>query len=408
MSGYDAEGNNAPVPAATQRCRSCGSDSPVEVLDLGRMPLAGDFQTKPSSGILYDLAIDVCSVCGLLQVRVPVDPSLMFSPSYSYASSTVPGLVRHFQDFAEAVRLVPPRQKRLLEIGCNDGVFLDPLRRAGYQVVGIDASDNVAAMARSKGLDVHTGFFTIEAAAELVDRHGKFDVVTCSNVFAHNPDVNAFVEAVAAALEPAHGEFWIEVHSAHSLYRGLQWDCFYHEHCFYWTVGALEKCLARHGLFPVKCEETAMHGGGLRLAFSLAGGQQLLARPDEPNIEAWVEFGRRCRTSRDLVSEVVSSLPIEYAYGAAGRAVTLINWTSIGEKLKYVVDGSPLRYGRYIPNTTVPILSEAEFFRMGSTLNQWCFVTAHNYIQDIQRKMVEHFPRRQFRYLTPLPDVRIQ
>lgn len=389
-------------------CRACGGHSQTEVLDLGRMPLAGDFRSTPFSGELYPLAVDVCGVCGLLQVRELVDPSVIFSADYSYASSTVPGLVRHFREFASQVRLTPSQEKRLLEVGCNDGVFLEPLRDAGYNVVGIDASANVAGIARGRGLDVHVGFFSPSTAADLVAKYGKFDVVTCSNVFAHNPDVNAFVEAAAIAIEPERGEFWIEVHSAHALLEGLQWDCFYHEHCFYWTVGALEKCLARHGFSAVRLQETTMHGGGLRVAFSMSRKRSLDQAPAEPSQEAWVAFGGRCRRSRDVINEVISALPIQYAYGAAGRAVTLINWSGIASRLRYVVDGSPLRFGRYIPNTSVPIVSETEFFRSADSVNDWCFVTAHNYLSDIQRKLAQHFPNKHINLVTPLPDVRIQ
>lgn len=377
------------------------------MLDLGPMPLAGDFRTSPRIGVLYPLAIDVCGVCGLLQVRELVDLSILFSPEYSYASSTVPGLVRHFREFANEVRLSASQPKRLLEIGCNDGVFLQPLREAGYHVMGVDASDNVASMARGRGLDVRTAFFNEALAAQLVDEGGPFDVVTCSNVFAHNPDVNSFARAAAATLRPGVGEFWIEVHSAHALLHDLQWDCFYHEHCFYWTLGALERCLRKHGFTLARYQMTKMHGGGLRAIFVLGGESTTVSDVTDPSLDKWIEFGTRCRESRERIRDAVRELPIRYAYGAAGRAVTLINWTGIADRLEFVVDGSPLRYGRFIPNTSVPVISETELASR-SDLNAWCFVTAHNYLADIRSKMSERFPRRRFHFVTPLPNVQIQ
>ena len=115
-------------------CRACGGGELEELLDLGRMPLAGDFRQRGETNALYPLAVDVCVRCGLLQIREEVPPTLIFSPWYSYASSTVPGLVRHFQEYARYVALRPgAARKRLLEIGCNDGVFLKPLAEAGYE-----------------------------------------------------------------------------------------------------------------------------------------------------------------------------------------------------------------------------------------------------------------------------------
>ncbi len=388
-------------------CRACGSGRLEEVLDLGLMPLAGDFRPAGETNVLHPLAVDLCVECGLLQVREQVPHSVIFSPRYSYASSSVPGLVRHFEAYAENVKLGPSEpRKRLLEIGCNDGVFLKPLARSGYEVTGIDACENIVELACGKGLEVHLGVFGEEYARRLKEQHGSFDVVTCSNVFAHNPDLLGFIEGVKILLASLRGEFWVEVHSAHKLHEGLQWDCFYHEHCFYWSIHSLRRCLESHGLYLQRYQFTPMHGGALRAAFSR---QRPSILPEERDLtpDDWRDFRARSLRTRDVIRDAIAALPIRYAYGAAGRAVTLINWTGIASQLDYVVDGSPLRYGRVIPNTRTPIISEKDFAGRGD-LNGWCFVTAHNYLGDIRKKVASWFPSQTQRFVTPLPHVAIQ
>jgi SAM-dependent methyltransferase len=370
------------------------------------MPLAGDFRLAGESNRLYPLAIDVCRNCGLLQVRELVPHDVVFSPTYSYSSSTIPGLVRHFERYAEEVSLPPGSTKRLLEIGCNDGVFLQPLASRGYRVVGIDACENVVERARCRGLDVRCGRFGKVAAESLREECGTFDVLTCSNVFAHNPELGDFLDGVMTLLDPRGGEFWVEVHSALGLYEGLQWDCFYHEHCYYWNIHSLAKCLEGRGLYLKRYRTTSMHGGAIRAAFSR---ERTGIVPPERSIttEEWLSFGKECIQSRELIQDSVETLPLTYAYGAAGRAVTLINWTGIASQLEFVVDGSPLRYGKAIPNTGIPIISEEEFGGRRPGGN-WCFVTAHNYLNDIRRKVESYFPGRRVRFVTPLPHVAIR
>lgn len=384
-------------------CRSCNSSNLEIVLDMGQLPLAGDFKSLGIINELYPLSILVCANCGLLQVEEIVDSSILFHSSYSYSSSTIPGLVRHFEEYAASKALSSSEKKRVLEIGCNDGVFLEPLCKAGYEVVGVDASDNVASMARSKGLDVHTGLFNQALAETLGQQYGTFDIITCSNVFAHNPDVNSFIAAVDKILG-ADGEFWIEVHSAHELYTGLQWDCFYHEHCFYWTIHALTFCLQQHGFELREFKTTPMHGGALRAVFSRVGEKVLLSE-EELTSRDWQHFGTRCLRSREIIHDSINALPLNFAYGAAGRAVTLINWAQIAESLEWVVDGSPLRFNRAIPGTQVPVISEDEFFKKSAP--DWCFVTAHNYLEGIKQKVETHFPDHSIKFVTPLPNVQI-
>lgn len=389
------------------KCRACGSRNQFEVLDLGEMPLAGDFRSAGQPNALYPLVIDHCGDCGVLQVRTVVDRSILFNEHYCYASSMVPALVKHFDAYAREVALPPGTRKRLLEVGCNDGVFLGPLKDAGYETVGVDASANVAAMARGRGFDTHTLAFGAEAAKTLKSKHGHFDVITCSNVFAHNPDVEDFLSGVDSLLGP-EGEFWVEVQSAHRLLEGLHWSFFYHEHCFYWTIQALTNCLARRSFHLQRYKVTPMHGGSLRAVFSRKK-PPIEVPTSEPllQVEDWQRFRQDSLRNRELIAAVVNALPVEYAYGASGQAVVLINWTGIAGKLKYVVDGSPLRYGNVIPNTRVPIISEDEFFGRRD-VNDWCFVTAHTYAHDISEKVRKRFSGRSMKFVTPLPIVAIQ
>ncbi len=374
---------------------------------MGQMPLAGDFRPRGERHNLYPLAIDGCASCGLLQVREPVDPRILFHSGYSYASSTVPALVEHFERYAESVALsLSQRGKRVLEVGCNDGVFLVPLRRVGYGVFGVEAAANVAELARGKDLRVLVDLFGSRVARQLRETEGAFDVITCSNVFAHNPNLDDFVEGVRHLLEPERGEFWVEVHSAHSLFAGLQWDCFYHEHCFYWTIHALAKYLASRGLYLSRYQFTAMHGGAIRAVFTCR--QATVSIPEEElGPVQWTDFKNKCLRSRSIIQESVTTLPIRYAFGAAGRAVTLINWTKIDNRLQFVVDGSPLRYGRLIPNTEVPIIAESEYAQLDG-VNDWCFVTAHNYLAGISSKVKKWFPHQRMKFVTPLPHVVIR
>lgn len=391
----------------TSNCKVCGSSALYEILDMGEMPLAGDFRPLGERNQLFSLAIDGCESCGVLQIREIVDQSLLFGPTYCYASSTVPGLVRHFDAYARffSSRYGSGCKKRVFEVGCNDGVFLSPLSKLGFEVVGIDASDNVATMARKKGLDVHTGFLGMNKAQQLANQYGKFDIVTCSNVFAHNPNVNDFIEAVDCLLDEK-GEFWIEVHSAHHLFDGLQWDCFYHEHCYYWTLQALERCLGTYDFRLKHYETTPMHGGALRAAFCKSG-QSVPIVEQSLSPDDWRKFGENCLRSREVIRECIHHLPINYAYGAAGRAVMLINWAQIADSLEFVVDGSPLRFNKAIPNTSVPIISEEEFFSL-TKVNDWCFVSAHNYLEGIRGKVDAAFPDKKMKYVVPLPYVTIK
>src|SRR5581483_6247719 len=75
---------------------------------------------------------------------------------------------------------------RLLDIGCGGGLLCEPMRRLGFEVTGVDASErNIATAAihaREMGLDIAYRCATAEA---LLAEGAAFDVVLNMEVIEH-------------------------------------------------------------------------------------------------------------------------------------------------------------------------------------------------------------------------------
>jgi hypothetical protein len=71
------------------------------------------------------------------------------------------------------------------------------------------------------------------------------------------------------------------------------------------------------------------------------------------------------------------------AYGAAARGSVYLNQCDTG--VRYVVDGSPLRAGRFIPGLGIPIVGPERFDSPPRTL-----ITAWNHASDIQAHHPEY------------------
>jgi SAM-dependent methyltransferase len=247
-------------------CRGCDAAAVRLFFDLGALPLAGGFlrgAEEIAAEQRYPLPISVCDNCGLVQIVDPVDPGVLFG-DYSFATGTVAGLVRHFDAYADWIheRYHPTT---VIEFGANDGTLVGALGQRGVRAVGIDMAPNVTQMARDRGLDVITGAFGPEAVPELLLMTGRVDLVTGSNVFAHNASPGAILQAVDGVLAP-DGILCLEVMYAGDLLEQLQWDTLYHEHLTFYSLGTVGPLLARFGFEAIDAERIPMHGGSLRLA----------------------------------------------------------------------------------------------------------------------------------------------
>lgn len=393
-------------------CRSCGADGPDIFLDLGEMPLVGSFHKEQSAAreaMRYPLAWAFCGACGLVQVDRPVPDGEIFNDGYSFATGTVPALVRYFDDLAEHIvhRFKP---KRLLEFGSNDGTFLASAQKRGVTVTGVDPADNVSALARAKGLDIVTDFLTEKVARDIVDARGRFDVVTGSNCFAHNESEHPVLAAICALLRRG-GILCIEVMYALDAVEQRQWDGLYHEHAFLYSLKALTHLLAPYGLAIFDAERTGNHGGTLRIFASYKENRDaterlkaIAAEEDAAGlgtIERWLAFGRESRASIEKAANVVGELAAKkpvWGYGASGRAAMWANACGF-DAFEALVDASPLRYGRYLPGVATPVISVEQ--AAGRTPPELMFIYAWNYREDIVRQA----PFYRGRWATPLPEL---
>jgi SAM-dependent methyltransferase len=393
-------------------CRACEGQRLESILDLGKLPLAGGFLSGPeaiANEQFYPLEIHGCADCGLIQILNPIDPDILFQ-DYSFSSSTIKPLVDHFESYAEWIssKLAP---KKVVEFGCNDGILLAPLERRGITAIGVDISRNITDMARAKGLKVETGFFNVELAREIRSRWGAVDVVTGSNVFAHNQHPGRILEAARDALAD-DGHLCLEFMYAGDLLEQLQWDTLYHEHLTFYDLGTISILLQRYGFHVIYAERLPMHGGSLRIcagrgeaAAASAAVAQLIGWERQQHlsdIATWRRFSQDCWRKINIVKEVFGDLSRTksiWAYGAAGKATMWVNACKM-DYLGGVVDASPLRAGKLMPGTHTPIVTP-EAFR--ATPPDIMCVTAWNYADHIRSKENWY----QGTWATPLPDLRL-
>ncbi len=88
----------------------------------------------------------------------------------------------------------------VLDVGCGRGVFLDLLRKAGIEAIGIDQAAESISACKAKGLTVYQE----EVRQYLASRSNQFGGIFCSHVIEHMNYENAmtFLERCHQALRP--------------------------------------------------------------------------------------------------------------------------------------------------------------------------------------------------------------
>ena len=406
--------------ASDFRCRSCGAVDGGTVLDLGQQPLANSLVRSDSTEDTErrcPLVLNLCRECRLLQLAETIRPEDLFS-EYVYFSSYSNRMLEHAAAYVDS-SVVAHRlneESFVVEIASNDGYLLKHFVSRGIPCLGIEPAHNVAAAARSQGVDTVEAFFGV-ATANAIAGQRQADQIVANNVFAHAPQPNDFIGGISRLLAPI-GVATLEFPWAAEMLKNLEFDTIYHEHVFYYAATPLVPLLHRHGLELIRVDVLPIHGGSLRAHVAHRG-----ARPLDDSVAAVLETERSAGLADDLIYETFSN-GVEAlrhdlvallralkqggariaAYGASAKGSTLLNFCDIGtETIDFIVDRSPHKQGFLSPGKRVPILPPAALIERRP---DYAVLLTWNFADEILAQQ-QAYRAAGGRFIVPLPVPRI-
>tara|TARA_B110000003_G_scaffold275901_1_gene319979 strand:- start:2326 stop:3507 length:1182 start_codon:yes stop_codon:yes gene_type:complete len=345
-------------------------------LDLGSSPPSNSLvplNKLSEQEEYYPLRTLVCEHCKLVQTEDFVVASEMFTPDYAYFSSFSSTWIEHAKQFVNDMmfRCSLNKSSFVVEIASNDGYLLQFVDQNGIPCLGIEPTDETAAVAVDKGLNVINEFFSNNLGQKIANEYGRADLIVANNVLAHVPEPLDLLKGIEALLKK-DGLASIEFHSFKELIDKVAIDTIYHEHFSYYSLISFQSLANSAGLKVVDVEKLSTHGGSLRVYLSRKVSSQSLSPAVQAQLDEEVAIGLREMSTYNEFSKKVDGLKISYidflnslkdkgvkvaGYGAAAKASTLLNYANIQANLMpMIADKSPSKIGKYVPGCRVPIV----------------------------------------------------
>jgi len=210
---------------------------------------------------LPPFAVARCSACGFhyLTPRLPEAAMLVLYQRGDYFEGGDLG----YDSYADQTRALRATFRRvahnlvrsglaggdLLDVGCGYGLLLDQARGAFRSLAGTELSDEAAAQARRRGLDVVTG------GLDALPGDRTFDCIVCAHVIEHVYDPRSFVATLRERLRPG-GSVVIATPDMGSAWRRSlrsRWPSFkVPEHVLYFDRRTLARLLDEAGFDDVR------------------------------------------------------------------------------------------------------------------------------------------------------------
>jgi novobiocin biosynthesis protein NovU/D-mycarose 3-C-methyltransferase len=433
MPTHDLRDPVRPVTA----CRVCHSSDLALVLDLGAVPLANALLTRADLASVqgggpaeprFPLSLLLCERCGHVGLSVVVDPILMFQ-KYPYVTGTSPTMRAHFAALATSVHArLPPAERFVVEIGSNDGTLLAAMQECGargapVRVLGVDPANNIASLARARGVPTVAEIFSNSLAKTIRAEQGGAGAFLGNNVVAHIDDLADLISGARTVLHE-DGLFVFEVPHVLSLFERVEFDTIYHEHLSYFSLACLSRWLADAGMPVFDVEEQTVHGGTLRVWASPNARRQaespdgtgrvnaVLMREHAAGIaraDTWKDFATKVDVVRRELPALLADRRTRLSrrvggYGAAAKGSTMLCTSGVdSDALAYVVDRNPLKQGMYTPGTHIEIVGPE---RLETDPVDDLLVLAWNLVDEIVTSLPGHRAHGGA-FLVPVPRPRV-
>jgi SAM-dependent methyltransferase len=403
-------------------CRACRGTNLYLFLPLGDHPPANAFVTPAQAAAgpqpAFPLDVSACLDCGAVVVPDMLPPD--FFQDYHYVPSASATMHAHFARFAQTVRdrHAGSAGDLVVDIGCNDGLFLKACADLGLSTLGIEPAANIAALARAKGLEIVNEYFGAEMANRVRARYGPAAVITTTNTFNHIDDLHAFMRGVDVLLADG-GTFIVEVPQALTLVEQNEFDTVYHEHMSTFSVTSLAKLYRFFGMRIVQVEELPIHGGSMRVSAQ----RRPESAAEVPAVQAWLDrerdHGLFDAKTYDALAERVHRIRAELlellhglkrdgkrlaGYGAPAKGNTLLNYYGIGpDLLDFLADRNTLKQGKLSPGMHIPVVSPDRILEVQP---DYLLILAWNFADEIMSQQ-EEYRRRGGRFILPIPEPRV-
>jgi SAM-dependent methyltransferase len=402
-------------------CRLCKSEDINSVIEFGDVPLANAYPTSATEiEQTFPLTVVKCRYCGHVQLKETIDPKVLFS-NYLYASSDSPSLITHFRNYAKDVLTQLNGWGdfyQILEIGSNDGILLKEFAKLGVvQLFGVEPATNIAEKSRQapelKLATIYNDFFDHDFAKRVKTDKGTMDLICANNVFAHVAELDSVMAGVVELLHD-DGVFVFENAYLLDTIKGLYFDQVYHEHLQYYGIKPLIKYLGNNGLEIFDIKRVNTQGGSFRIFTQKKTGQRIIQQSVLDFVQAendfhlykdatYEDFVAKIEALRKDLSHVITTAQASgrtiSCYGCPAKFALFSKFFGLDSStIKYVVDDSPLKQGRFSPGKKIPIVGREHFLQNPT---DFCIVSVWNMADAV----ISRNPEYKGIWVKPMPDV---
>jgi SAM-dependent methyltransferase len=404
-------------------CRICNSNKLIKVFSNKSMPIGESFVKYKSSDITqkrYKIDVLLCKKCGLAQLSQVICPKILYK-NYLYHSKTSNDLYDHFFNFAEYLssKFRIKKNELIIDIGSNNGIFLNFFKAKGCRIIGIEPSIKHANIANKNGIKTLNSFFNDQVVNLILKNKIKPKIITASNVIANIHDLNAVFKNIKKLLSD-NSFFIFESFYLHDLIKNNVFDFIYHEHLSLFGIKPIQYLCNLHQLELFDVQNIKTKGGSLRFFIRNKNNnyisyrmKKLIKLEKYNNIyekKIFLKFRKKIDKEKKLFHNELKKTILNnkntrvIAFGASISCITLIYDYGIENKIEFLLDDNNLKHNLLSPGSNIQVLDPNNFV---FTKNDLIIFLAWRFQNFFIKKYKKFFVKNHYKIFQLLPKFKI-
>jgi 2-polyprenyl-3-methyl-5-hydroxy-6-metoxy-1,4-benzoquinol methylase len=350
-------------------CKICKNFLPKNtILTINNAPSSAQgFSSTKNIKDSIKLKIYQCHNCGVVQIsNKPVNYYKETIRSVGFSKEMLKFRRNQFKNYIKKYNL---QNKKIIEIGCGNGDYLNILNKFCKTTYGIEYSKKNVQLCKILNLNVIRGYICDKNKSLT---NNQFDGFICMSFMEHAPNINKFLRNINKILkDESYGI--IEVPNFDMILKKKLYTEFVRDHIYYFTKETLEKVLNLNGFKVLKCEEIW----------------------DKYIISAYVKKTDKIqkldlRSSLKLINsdfkkfkKLTKKTKIAI-WGAGHQALTVISQTNMYKNVKHIIDSSVYKQNKFSPGNKLKVISPTMIYKEKI---QGIIIMAAGYSDEIYKKL---------------------
>lgn len=316
-----------------------------------------------------ELILHECRGCGLIQFDVkPVD----YYKDVIRATRVSEKFRRlRSEQYEHFIQLCNLKNKKILEVGCGSGEFLEIWNDFAVEAYGIEHNHSLVVHAQEQGLKVSQGFVSNE---EEQLEHAPFDAFVSFNFLEHQPDPVGMLHGISANLTE-EGVGLITVPSFEYFQENSSYYEFIRDHIAYYTEETLSRLLDICG-FEV-LEAKRFNKDTIEM---IVKKRKMLPK---------IDYNQQIISMEKQFEKIMKNYQSDdevYVWGASHQAFTLLSTVQALKSVCLILDSAKFKWNKYSPVSHIRI-SSPEI--LTNKTPKCIIIMAPGYSDEIHRTIIE-------------------